>query len=353
MARVGADANVRAGPRFANMERMAVVPRFRRSRRAMLAILVAAFLLGVQGGVAVLPMRADGEALEGRGVGPSPPSLASAPPGSTRAAELAPPAATTDAGAETRAAPEAGDAPPEDPVPVANPAQPDPAEERRRADADRLWGCLRAMESTDLGVAFEAATAAADLTLTLGGRERLGAAWSDLCARVRGEVGAALRAAAAGRVELASRQLGSLSGIEGPGRALAQRVVRDAATAQGVPWDPGRRGEESDVAAPAPLPRGLRVAFSASTGVRFDGVVRAERGGTVSVEVAGVGGRRFPTAPRFAVEPQAATVELALDQCAVSLLQGERAWAVAWWVRARSLGADGARLAQLAVRLGG
>ena len=65
MARATADANVHAGSPSANMASMAGLPRFRRSRRAMLAILIAAFLLGVQGGLTVLPMNGDGAREDG------------------------------------------------------------------------------------------------------------------------------------------------------------------------------------------------------------------------------------------------------------------------------------------------
>lgn len=363
---------------------MALVPRFRRSRRLMVVILVAVFLLGVQGGLAVLPIHEDGASGEGAGVdSPSPHrtetdggspvvSRGSEPihePASDAVAARPEQPAVEDRAVAVVSAPEPsstataspieeGDAPPEDPAepdvsadPTA-PERPDPAEQRRRADADRLWGCVRTMAAEDLGVAFEAADAASRLELLPEGRQRLGAAWADLAARVRSRVGEALRDAASGDVASAARALSDLASIGGAGRELARSVVRDAAASLGVGWDPGLDVAVADVPRPGPLPRGLEVAFESAAGVRFEGVVRAERAGVVSVEVAGPGGRRFPTTPRSRVEPQVATVELALDQCAFALASGERAWAVAWWTRARALGADGARLALLSGYLG-
>ncbi|MEY2980041.1 MAG: hypothetical protein RL562_268 [Planctomycetota bacterium] len=338
----------------------------------MLAILVAAFLLGVQGGIAVLPMDGGGVARDGDGDEPasgqqpstsevsaevSPPSVPTS--GSPTAPEPEPePAASSPAGVavglagRADAASEAGDAPPEDPAEPIAAVPPDPAEQRRRADADRLWGCVQTMAAADLEAAFEAADAARRLDLLPEGRVRLGSAWAELCARVRERVGATLRAAAEGRMAEAARGIEALAAVGGAGRALAARVIREAAALQGVAWDPARTGAESGVDLPAPLVRGLPVAFDTGSGVRFEGVVRAERSETVSVEVAGAGGRRFPTAPRWIIEPQSTTVDLALDQCAAALRRGERSWAVAWWVRARALGADGARLVQLGRRLG-
>jgi hypothetical protein len=356
---------------------MALVPRFRRSRRLMLVILVAVFLLGVQGGLAVLPIQEEGDGDAGPsasafevtraevGIGSSPAASPRQPaPGESIEAVSRPKLPVIEAPAvsavpeEVRArhepahapALEPGDAPPEDPAEPGAPDQsdePDPAEQRRRADADRLWGCVRTMAADDLQVAFEAAEAAGRLDLLPEGSQRLGAAWADLSARVRARVAAALRTAASGDMASAARALSDLASIDGPGRELSHLVVRGAAASLGVRWDPGLQGGVVDVPRPGPLPRGLEVMFDSAAGVRFEGVVRAERAGVVSVEVAGPGGRRFPTAPRSAVQPRSVTTELALDQCACALVAGERAWAVAWWTRARALGADGPRLAFL------
>lgn len=367
-----------AGPASANMEPMAGLPRFRRSRRAMLAILIAAFLLGVQGGLMVLPMDGEGageSGVEGDAGAESRGAPATAPdvevesvdpaPDPALRPEVAPrePSSSPEVGVPVAAVPvsdpapaptsvadpEPGDGPPEDP---ADPA-PDPAELRRRADADRLWGCIRTMAAEDLVLAFDAAEAAGRLDLRPDGRSRLGAAWTELCGRVQAKVDGALRAAAAGDVATATEALVSLFGIGGRGAALARGVVRDAAAAAGIVWGVGRRGQgEVSIGRPDPLPRGLPVAFVTPGGVRFEGTVRAERAGVVSVEVAGPGGRRFPSAPRPCVQPLDASPALALDQCAAALAAGERAWAVAWWARARALGADPARLELLAAFLG-
>ena len=333
----------------------------------MLAILIAAFLLGVQGGLTVLPMNGDGareDGAKGDVDAGSREALAAAPDVEAESPDPDPepvperPSNPPSAGAASTvpvptpgpvAAPEAGDGPPEDP---AEP-EPDPAELRRRADADRLWGCIRTMAAQDLRAAFDAAEAAGRLDLRSDGRSRLRSAWVELCGRVQAQVDAALRAAAVGEVATASEALASLFGIDGPGATLARGVIRDAAATAGIVWGVGRQDPEGvGPPRPGPLPRGLPVAFVSAGGVRFEGTVRAERAGVVSVEVSGPGGRRFPSAPRAFIQPLDASPALALDQCAAALSAGERAWAVAWWARARALGADAARLETLAMSLG-
>lgn len=301
---------------------MARVHRRRRGRFALRAGLLIAVLawLGIRVGQGLAP--ADVE--EARPPAPDAPDAArpEVDPDATLAAGNSRSADRPELGGET-----------EDPA----------ADARRAAAADHLWGALRAISGEDLERAFAAAERARRLEPDLDAeqQERLSTAVGVLERRAAARFATGLDRIVAGDV------LGGVA-LLAPGATTGQARMRAAfeqALAERDVQVPNASGAVA-LDAPAPLERGTAVRVDLD-GVITDGQVIGERDGAVTVRAQAAAGFRFPSVPRRHVQPVGTDPELALDQAVVALRAGERLLAAAWLLRARTLGADPARLAEL------